>query len=120
MIPFGGETVTLFRRATTIKNGKSAETWERRVLTGCSWRRTMRDRLVDGAVFRTTEVICRIPSGQLVPALGDLLVRGGCSESPSTAREIALLEKSGIDAFRVVSVSDNSFGPLPHIVVRGG
>ena len=41
MIPFAGETVTLYnRRKTAGTDGKTAETWVQRVLTGCSWVRT--------------------------------------------------------------------------------
>ena len=119
MLPFANETVTLYHRIRDETGGRTSETWERRVLAGCSWRRTVRDRLVDGAVLKALETVCRIPPGQAVPVNGDLLVRGVCAETPATAREIALLEKSGADAFRVTAVSDNTAGPLPHIAARG-
>lgn len=121
MLPFAHETVTLYHRIRDETEGRTSETWTRHVLTGCSWRRTVRDQLTDGAVLKTLETVCRIPAGQVISlSAGDLLVRGECAETPSTAREIALLEKSGADAFRVTAVSDNMSAPLPHVAARGG
>lgn len=121
MLPLSNQTVTLYRRSTvTDDKGRAQESWSKYYLTGCSWRRTVRSRMAENALLDVNEVVCRIPVGRTAPSVGDLLVRGACSEMPATAREIALLEKSGVDAFRVTSVSDNTGAPLPHFCARGG
>lgn len=119
MLPFANETMTLYHRIRDETGGRTAETWTRHILTGCSWRRTVRSRMAENALIDVNEVSCRIPLGQTAPSVGDLLVRGVCSETPVTAREVALLEKSGADAFRVSSVADNTGAPLPHFCARG-
>ena len=62
MIPFAGETVTLYnRREGKDTNGRTVVTWHRTVIPGCSWtRRTVR-MLVNGSVQIGETVVCKIP-----------------------------------------------------------
>ena len=140
MIPFAGETVTLYnRRKTAGTDGKTAETWVRRVLTGCSWVRTHERVRSDTEVGYTSSVTCRIPaSGDYLPpdqwdalrdpagkftlAAGDVLVFGAVADEVSAALPIGELvkkhERRG--AIVVSSAKDNSRnGILPHYAARG-
>lgn len=140
MIPFAGETVTLYnRRRTTGADGRHAESWVRRVLTGCSWTRTHERVRNDTEVGYTSSVTCRIPanadylppaewdalsdpSGKFTLAAGDVLVFGAVAEEVSAVLPIGELvkkhERRG--AIVVSSAKDNSRnGILPHYAARG-
>ena len=140
MIPFAGETVTLYnRRKTAGTDGKTAETWVRRVLTGCSWVRTHERVRSETEVGYTSSVTCRIPaSGDYLPpdqwdalrdpagkftlAAGDVLIHGEAGEEVSAELPIAKIveryKRRG--AIVVQSAKDNSRnGVLPHYVARG-
>lgn len=140
MIPFAGETVTLYnRRKTAGTDGKTAETWVRRVLMGCSWVRTHERVRSDTEVGYTSSVTCRIPaSGDYLPpdqwdalsdpsdkftlAAGDVLIHGEVAEEASAELPIAKIveryKRRGVIV--VQSAKDNSRnGVLPHYVARG-
>ena len=140
MIPFAGETVTLYnRRRTTGADGKTAETWVRRVLTDCSWVRTHERVRSETEVGYTSSVTCRIPAssdylppdqwdalsdpaGKFTLAAGDVLVFGEVADEVSAALPIGELvkkhERRG--AIVVSSAKDNSRnGILPHYAARG-
>ena len=79
--------------------------------------------MAENAVLGTSYAICRIPPGQQMPAVGDVIVRGDVKKTVKSALDAANLlasHRTG-DAFRVTSVADNSTGgvPLPHIAARG-
>lgn len=140
MIPFAGETVTLYNRRKQVStDGKTAETWVRRVLTDCSWVRTHERVRSETEVGYTSSVTCRIPanadylppaewdalsdpSGKFTLAAGDVLVFGEVAEEVSAALPIGELvkkhERRG--AIVVSSAKDNSRnGILPHYAARG-
>lgn len=140
MIPFAGETVTLYNRRKQVStDGKTAETWVRRVLTDCSWVRTHERVRSDTEVGYTSSVTCRIPAsadylppaewdalsdpaGKFTLAAGDVLVFGAVADEVSAALPIGELvkkhERRG--AIVVSSAKDNSRnGVLPHYVARG-
>ena len=140
MIPFAGETVTLYNRRKQVStDGKTAETWVRRVLTGCSWVRTHERVRSETEVGYTSSVTCRIPassdylppdqwdalsdpSGKFTLAAGDVLVFGAVADEVSAALPIGELvkkhERRG--AIVVSSAKDNSRnGILPHYAARG-
>lgn len=140
MIPFAGETVTLYNRRKQVStDGKTAETWVRRVLTDCSWVRTHERVRSDTEVGYTSSVTCRIPAsadylppaewdalsdpaGKFTLAAGDVLVFGAVADEVSAALPIGELvkkhERRG--AIVVSSAKDNSRnGILPHYAARG-
>lgn len=140
MIPFAGETVTLYNRRKQVStDGKMAETWVRRVLTDCSWVRTHERVRNDTEVGYTSSVTCRIPanadylppaewdalsdpSGKFTLAAGDVLIHGEATEEVSAELPISKIveryKRRG--AIVVQSAKDNSRnGVLPHYVARG-
>lgn len=116
MIPFGRETVTLLHR--------SGGSYAPYVLAGCSWRST-KTRSVNGtAVDKSEDTTCRIPAGQTMPDVGDVLILGAYNLRADS--EIALvrlldsLRGDGVHAIRVTQVQDNSrCAPMPHYAVTG-
>lgn len=140
MIPFAGETVTLYNRRKQVStDGKTAETWVRRVLTDCSWVRTHERVRSETEVGYTSSVTCRIPassdylppdqwdalsdpSGKFTLAAGDVLIHGEAGEEASAELPIAKIveryKRRG--AIVVQSAKDNSRnGILPHYAARG-
>lgn len=115
MIPFGNHTVTMYH-----KNGA---TYDRYVLTGCSWRSTTERSLIENSTVITQRTNCRIPSRFAKPGPGDMLVLGVIEEE--VGGEIALLQlmerlqKDGYRAFRIQSCADNTGVPLPHYAATG-
>ena len=117
MIPFGDKTVTVLHRT-----GSSYMPY---ILHGCSWR-AAKIRSVNGAaVERSPETTCRIPAGQTIPDVGDVMILGAYNIKADG--EIALVRllnellNSGVQAMRVMIVRDNSKGvPMPHYAVTGG
>lgn len=116
MIPFGDKTVTLLHR--------QGDGYRRYVLTGCSWRMASAS-LMDGNTKRKTiETTCRIPEGQIKPAVGDVLALGDVNaEAKDEIELVRLLEAlrvGGKAAFRVRRVKDNAQGaPIPHYAAIG-
>ena len=116
MIPFGRETVTVLHR--------SDGGYTPYVLAGCSWR-SAKARNVNGtAVDKSEDTTCRIPSGQTMPDVGDVLILGAYNVKADG--EIALvrlldsLRSDGVRAIRVTQVRDNSrCAPMPHYAVTG-
>ena len=91
---------------------------------GCSWR-SAKARNVNGtAVDKSEDTTCRIPSGQTMPDVGDVLILGAYNVKADG--EIALvrlldsLRGDGVHAIRVTQVRDNSrCAPMPHYAVTG-
>lgn len=140
MIPFAGETVTLYnRRKQVLTDGKTAETWVRRVLTGCSWVRTHERVRSDTEVGYTSSVTCRIPasdsylppdqwdalddpSGKFTLAAGDVLVYGDVADEIGSELSAAELVKRYARRGSIVvrSARNNSRnGILPHYAAKG-
>lgn len=121
MIPFGNDTVTLVRRVETVnpETGRTAVTYAREALTGCSWRRARRWQQAGETFLPVEAVVCRIPADQTRPAPGDLLILGDADVTVTSGAELqALIEQygEGDGAIRVSSVRDNARPgfPLPH------
>ena len=116
MIPFGCETVTILHRSNAG--------YVRDVLTNCSWR-SAKTRSANGtAVDKSEDTTCRIPAGQTMPDVGDVLILGAYNVKADG--EIALvrlldsLRGDGVHAIRVTQVRDNSrCAPMPHYAVTG-
>ena len=116
MIPFGRETVTVLHR---FGGG-----YVPYILRGCSWR-SAKARSVNGtAVDKSEDTTCRIPSGQTMPDVGDVLILGAYNLRAES--EIALvrlldgMRRDGVRAIRVTQVRDNSrCAPMPHYAVTG-
>ena len=116
MIPFGRETVTVLHR--------SGGAYAPYILRGCSWC-SAKARSVNGtAVDKSEDTTCRIPAGQTMPDVGDVLILGAYNVKADG--EIALvrlldsLRGDGVHAIRVTQVRDNSrCAPMPHYAVTG-
>lgn len=62
MIPFADKTITLYnRREGKDTNGRTVVTWQRTVLTGCSWTRRTFRTLDNGTVRVGETLVCKIP-----------------------------------------------------------
>ena len=117
MIPFGNQNITLLH----AENG----TFKRYTLSGCSWRSAKAHSMSVNTLVTAAETRCRIPTGQKIPAPGDLLIKG--VEPASAENEIALirlvekLRNDGKEAFRARQVRNNTGEgvPLPHYAVTG-
>ena len=116
MIPFGRETVTVLHR--------SGGGYTPYVLAGCSWRSSKTRSAIGTAVDRSEDTTCRIPAGQTMPDVGDVLILGAYNLRADS--EIALvrlldsLRGNGVRAIRVTQVRDNSrCAPMPHYAVTG-
>lgn len=116
MIPFGSETVTVLHRS----DGGYAPY----VLAGCSWRSTKTRSVYGTTVDKSDDTVCRIPAGQTMPEVGDMLILGTYNLRADS--EIALvrlldsLHRDGVRAIRVTQVRDNSRGaPMPHYAATG-
>ena len=125
MIPFGNQTVTLFARKRVVgDDGRSRDEWVQHTLTGCSWRHTG-TQLADGnAVRANATVTCRIPGGQAMPQVGDVLIPGKVSAPKAITTQwvnetLESNRESG--AFRVATVQNNAMlgFPMPHYAARG-
>ena len=116
MIPFGRETVTVLHR--------SGGGYTPYVLAGCSWRST-RSRSVNGtAVDKSEDTTCRIPAGQTMPEVGDVLILGEVDAAAGSEIELVRLldgmRSDGVHAIRVTQVRENSrCAPIPHYAVTG-
>lgn len=116
MIPFGCETVTVLHRSGGV--------YAPYILRGCSWR-SAKARSANGtAVDKSEDTTCRIPAGQTMPDVGDVLILGAYNLRADS--EIALvrlldsLRGDGVRAIRVTQVRDNSrCAPMPHYAVTG-
>lgn len=139
MIPFAKDTLTLYNRVRNVgADGRTAESWRRRVLTGCSWVRA-HERVRDEGIVRYAEsVACRIPAsadylppgdwdaqgappGKFTLAAGDILVRGEVDDEIGAGLSAAELVKkyARSGAAIVQSVKENThLGPLAHYVAR--
>ena len=116
MIPFGRETVTVLHR---FGGG-----YPPYVLAGCRWRSTRTRRAYGTTADKSDDTVCRIPAGQTVPDVGDVLILGAYNLRAES--EIALvrlldsLRGNGVRAIRVTQVRDNSrCAPMPHYAVTG-
>lgn len=116
MIPFGCETVTVLHR--------SGGAYAPYILRGCSWHSSKVRSAIGTAVDRSEDTTCRIPSGQTMPEVGDVLILGAYNLRADS--EIALvrlldsLRGNGVRAIRVTQVRDNSrCAPMPHYAVTG-
>ena len=123
MIPFGHERITLIQRMEVIINGKTDVRYVRHILNGCSWSANAIWRNVGTEMQRASEVVCKIPVGNVSPNTGDYLFLGYMQdlvENPhSLNKAIEKYRKSGV--MRVASVSNRALQgmPLPHITARG-
>ena len=116
MIPFGYETVTVLHRFGSV--------YAPYILRGCSWRNTKSRSVIGTAVGKSDDTTCRIPTGQTMPDVGDVLILGAYNLRADS--EIALvrlldgLRGDGVHAIRVTQVRDNSrCAPMPHYAVTG-
>ena len=116
MIPFGRETVTVLHR--------SCGAYAPYILRGCSWRSSKARSAIGTAVDKSEDTTCRIPAGQTMPDVGDVLILGEHNQRADS--EIALvrlldrLRGDGVHAIRVTQVRDNSrCAPMPHYAVTG-
>ena len=116
MIPFGRETVTVLHR---FGGG-----YVPYILRGCSWRNTKTRSANGTAVDKSEGTTCRIPAGQTMPDVGDVLILG--AHNLRAESEIALvrlldgMRRDGVRAIRVTQVRDNSrCAPMPHYAVTG-
>ena len=139
MIPFAKDSLTLYNRVRNVgADGRTAETWRRRVLTGCSWVRAHERVRDDGIVRYAASVVCRIPAdpdylspgawdaldapeGTFTLAAGDILVRGAVedeiTENFSAAALLKKYERGG--AMVVQSAKENmALSGLAHYVAR--
>ena len=116
MIPFGVHTVTLLHRANTG--------CARYVVDGCSWRMREITSVADNSRTKVIETTCRMPVNSVKPFPGDLLIMGDVQVEANSETELvrlySQLKSSGIAAFRINRVSDNTNGaPLPHYAASG-
>ena len=116
MIPFGCETVTVLHR--------SGGAYAPYILRGCSWRSAKARSVIGTAVDRSEDATCRIPAGQTMPEVGDVLILGAYSQrAESEIALVRLLDRmrgDGVHAIRVTQVRDNSrCAPIPHYAVTG-
>ena len=116
MIPFGNETVTILHR--------SGAGYARHVLTGCSWRSSKVRSMTGTAAEKSEDTVCRIPAGQTMPDVGDVLILGDVDAAAGSEIELVRLldslRRDGVRAIRVTQVRDNSRGaPLPHYAATG-
>ena len=116
MIPFGCETVTVLHR---FGGGYAPY-----ILRGCSWRSAKARSVYGTTVDKSDDTVCRIPAGQTMPDVGDVLILGAYNLRADS--EIALvrlldsLRGGGVRAIRVTQVRDNSrCAPMPHYAVTG-
>ena len=116
MIPFGRETVTVLHRFGGV--------YAPYILRGCSWRNTITRSVYGTTADKSDDTVCRIPAGQTVPDVGDVLILGAYNLRAES--EIALvrlldgLRSDGVRAIRVTQVRDNSrCAPMPHYAVTG-
>lgn len=116
MIPFGCETVTVLHR---FGGGYAPY-----ILRGCSWRSAKARSVYGTTVDKSDDTVCRIPAGQTMPDVGDVLILGAYNMRAES--EIALvrlldsLRSDGVRAIRVTQVRDNSrCAPIPHYAVTG-
>lgn len=78
MIPFWNSTITLYKK-TTAQDG--VVNWKRSVHSHCFWqRKAIRDR-TDGAEFKNTGVVCRIPAPYPDVQIGDIIVQGSIRDT---------------------------------------
>ena len=116
MIPFGRETVTVLHR---FGGG-----YVPYILRGCSWR-SAKTRSANGtAVDKSEDTTCRIPAGQTMPDVGDVLILGEVDAAADSEIELVRLldsmRRDGVRAIRVTHVRDNSrCAPMPHYAVTG-
>ena len=115
MIPFGDEVVTLFHR-----QGSGCE---RIVIGGCSWRRGTALEQAEGLWTAGGRVVVRMPPGQAMPRVGDVLVRGAVDDPAALGLNAAALIEKYRDrgAFLCRGVMDNAGpgAPLAHWRVTG-
>ena len=116
MIPFGRETVTVLHR---FGGGYAPY-----ILRGCSWRSSKTRSAIGTAVDRSEDTTCRIPAGQTMPDVGDVLILGAYNlRAESEIELVRLLDRlrgDGVHAIRVTQVRDNSrCAPIPHYAVTG-
>ena len=116
MIPFGCETVTVLH---SFGGGYAPY-----ILRGCSWRSAKARSVYGTTVDKSDDTVCRIPAGQTMPDVGDVLILGAYNLRAES--EIALvrlldsLRGDGVHAIRVTQVRDNSrCAPMPHYAVTG-
>lgn len=67
MIPFATETVTIYNQVKGIDpiTNKAFTIWRRRVLTGCSWRRSMQTLQVGTVQITSEDYIVQVPYSEL-------------------------------------------------------
>lgn len=141
MIPFASETVTLYnRREAKDPNGRTIVSWQRTVLTGCSWtRRTVR-ALDNGNVKIGETLVCKIPespdylpphewdklgdpTGKFTLSVGDIIVRGIAPDEIGPAlTETALRTKYARQGNMVATSAKERCSPgtnLRHYAVEG-
>lgn len=124
MIPFGYDTVTLVQRTETVVDGLKQARYSRAVLTGCSWRYTLRNNREAEVIAPIDGVICRVPAGQAVPHAGDLMILGDVAVTVQSGADYQRLIERYRDsggAFVVTSVADNARPgmPMPHYAAKG-
>jgi hypothetical protein len=117
MIPFGGENLTLLKRVETRKDRRTHVSYEKHLLTGCSWRMKSEWSRIDAEMRCTRVVVCRIPRQTVAPDVGDYLFRGDVNTDSDPAALLETYKSTG--AFQIASVGDyTNPGMLPHYVAR--
>ena len=117
MIPFGGQTLTLLKRVETKKDRRTHVSYEKHLLTGCSWQRKSMWSRMESEMRCTDAIVCRIPRQTVAPTVGDYLFRGDVSTDSDPSALLETHKSTG--AFQIASLGDyTSPGMLPHYVAR--
>jgi len=137
---FGDVTITVYNCHTSKDpNNRTVTTWHRKILTGCSWRDSLKRTLVASAVVISNEVICRVPknaayispaewdkrvsvSGVFTFAPGDIVVKGQVSDTISDTFKISDLitkyKRAGVMKILLVRVNTD-IEQLAHYRLEG-
>ncbi|MDO4547537.1 MAG: hypothetical protein Q4D04_05540 [Clostridia bacterium] len=139
MIPFAGQTVTVYnRREVKQADERTRVAWVRRRLDGCYWARRALRAVEDGHARVNYTLICKIPEspdylppdrwdaledvrGLWTLAAGDIIVLGAVNDEidgDNTINDmLAKYERRGI--MRVTAVQDRCAGRLGHYLAQG-
>lgn len=135
MIPFATETVTIYNQVKGIDpiTNKAFTIWRRRVLTGCSWRRSMQTLQVGTVQITSEDYIVQVPYSELyVPYYeyedmtadeqeqhftgnaGDLIVRGEIADEIGVDMTVTRLkEKYNGRILTVKAFQNNALDRFP-------
>ena len=121
-MPYWNEVITLFQK-NTAPDGTVR--WNKSTLEGCFWKNKQNRSRSDGAEFKLTSTVCRIPTPCPAVKIGDILVRGAVSdeidEYAAGRRSTDLMAKYAGKCFLVGEARDNSAGKpgIKHIYAAG-